>query len=56
MTLRYELTEDAYSDLFEIWRHISSEGVELADRIEAELYDLFHSLGGMPRLGRAGLT
>ena len=49
MTVQYELTEHAHRDLFEIWRHISDDGIDLADRIENEFYDLFDTLGRMPR-------
>jgi antitoxin ParD1/3/4 len=39
------------NDLFEIWRHIAGDSVDLANRIEDEFHDLFASLGRMPRQG-----
>jgi plasmid stabilization system protein ParE len=47
----YELSNEAQNDLYEIWRHIASDSVDLADRIEGEFYDLFASLGRMPGIG-----
>ena len=39
------------NDLFEIWRRIAADSVELADRIDGEFHELFGSLGRMPRKG-----
>ena len=47
----YELSEDANRDLFEIWRRIAGDSIELANRIEGEFFDLFASLGRMPGQG-----
>ncbi len=47
----YDLSAEAQNDLFEIWRHIADDSVELANRIETEFYELFASLGRMPGLG-----
>lgn len=48
---RYQLSAEAQSDLFEIWRHIAADSVDLADRIEGEFRDLFASLGMAPGQG-----
>ena len=58
MTPLYEVSAEAQNDLFEIWRYIADDSVELANRIEGEFYELFASLGRMPGQGhvRADLT
>ena len=38
-------------DLFEVWRRIAEDSVELADRIDGEFHELFASLGKMPHQG-----
>jgi plasmid stabilization system protein ParE len=48
---RYDVSAEAQNDLFEIWRHIADDSVELANRIEREFDELFASLGRMPRQG-----
>lgn len=48
MAALYEVSAEAQEDLFEIWRRIAADSVELADRIESEFYELFCSLGQMP--------
>lgn len=51
MPLLYEVSAEAQDDLFEIWRRIAEDSIELANRIENEFHDLFASLGGSPGLG-----
>jgi antitoxin ParD1/3/4 len=51
MTPLYDVSAEAQNDLFEIWRHIADDSVELADRIESASYALFASLGRMPGQG-----
>ena len=57
MTL-YQVSPEAQDDLFEIWRKIAADSVELANRIETEFYSLFESLARMPGQGhtRKNLT
>ena len=47
----YDLTEEAHQDLFDIWRRIAEDSVDLADRIEGEFHKQFVSLAQMPGLG-----
>jgi len=47
----YDVSAEAQNDLFEIWQRIAEDSVDLANRIEREFYDLFASLGRMPREG-----
>ena len=47
----YEVSPEANADLLEIWKWIAKDSVELADRVEAELYDLFEALARMPGMG-----
>jgi plasmid stabilization system protein ParE len=58
MAPTYDLSNEAQSDLFDIWRRIADDSVELADRVEGEFYELFASLGRMPGQGhtRTDLT
>jgi toxin ParE1/3/4 len=49
----YELSTEAQDDLCEIWGQIAEDSVRLANRIEDEFYELFASLGQMPRQGHA---
>ena len=51
MVSLYDVSAEAQSDLFEIWRCIAGDSVELANRIESEFYELFASLGRLPRQG-----
>jgi antitoxin ParD1/3/4 len=53
MTSLYDVSAEAQNDLFEIWRRIADDSVNLANRIEVEFYELFASLGRMPRQGHA---
>jgi plasmid stabilization system protein ParE len=48
MTSLYDVSAEAQNDLFEIWRRIADDSVNLANRIEVEFYELFASLGRMP--------
>ncbi len=47
----YQISAEAQDDLFEIWRRISQDSVDLANRIEGEFYSVFESLARMPRQG-----
>lgn len=47
----YEVSAEAQDDLFEIWRRIAGDSVELANRIDSEFHELFASLARMPRQG-----
>ena len=49
----YAVSAEAQDDLFEIWHRIADDSVRLANRIEDEFYELFASLGRMPRQGHA---
>jgi plasmid stabilization system protein ParE len=53
MTSLYEVSAEAQNDLFEIWRRVAEDSVELADRIDTEFHDLFAKLGSMPGRGHA---
>ncbi len=53
MASLYDVSAEAQNDLFEIWRRIAEDSVELANRIEVEFYELFASLGRMPGQGHA---
>jgi plasmid stabilization system protein ParE len=47
----YLVSPEANSDIFEIWRWIAKDSIELADRVEAELHDIFEALARMPGQG-----
>lgn len=47
----YNVSAEAQNDLFDIWRRIAGNSVELADRIDGEFHELFASLGHMPHQG-----
>ena len=49
--MSYEVSAEAQDDLFEIWRRIAADSLDLANRIEGEFYALFESLGYMPGQG-----
>ena len=51
MVSLYDVSAEAQNHLFEIWRRIAGDSVELANRIESESYELFASLGRLPRQG-----
>ena len=46
----YGVSEEAQDDLADIWRHISDDSVDLANRIESEFHQLFARLGQMPHM------
>jgi len=48
----YLVSPEAHGDIFEIWRWIAKDSVELADRVEAELFEMFEALARMPGQGR----
>lgn len=52
MTL-YEVSVEAQNDLFEVWRRIAGDSVELAERIDGEFHELLASLAHMPRQGHS---
>lgn len=56
--MTFQISPEAENDLFEIWRRISLDSVDLANRIEAEFQSLFESHGKMPGQGhrRTDLT
>jgi antitoxin ParD1/3/4 len=47
----YDVSAEAQDDLFEIWRRIAKDSVELANRIDGEFHELFAPLARMPRQG-----
>jgi plasmid stabilization system protein ParE len=47
----YSISSEAQKDLFEIWVRIARDSVDLANRIEAEFYSRFESLGQTPGQG-----
>src|ERR1022692_3507108 len=47
----YDVSAEAQDDLFEIWRRIADDNIDLANRIDNEFHELFVSLGEMPRQG-----
>jgi plasmid stabilization system protein ParE len=47
----YDISAQAQDDLFEIWRRIARDSVDLANRIEKEFDELFIALGRMPAQG-----
>src|SRR2546426_11502633 len=51
MPALYHVSFEAENDLFEIWRRIAQDSVDLANRIENEFHDLFASLGRLPAQG-----
>jgi plasmid stabilization system protein ParE len=51
MASLYDVSREAQNDLFEIWRRIAADSVELANRIDNEFRELFASLGRMPGQG-----
>jgi plasmid stabilization system protein ParE len=51
MASLYDVSAQAQDDLFEIWRRIAEDSVDLADRIEFDFRELFESLGRMPGQG-----
>jgi hypothetical protein len=41
MASLYDVSAEAQNDLFEIWRRIAADSVDLANRIESEFRELF---------------
>lgn len=58
MASSYSVSAEAQEDLFEIWRWIAGDSLDLADRIDQEFHEVFASLGRMPLQGhtRTDLT
>jgi len=55
----YVVSPKADEDIFEIWRYLEERaGIEVANRVEAEIYGAFERLAQNPRLGhkRSDLT
>src|SRR5258708_19694169 len=55
----YVVSPKADEDIFEIWRYLDERaGIEVANRVEAEIYGAFETLAQNPRLGhkRSDLT
>jgi len=55
----YVLSPEAEEDLFQIWRYLAEEAsTEIANRIEAKLYEAFEMLVAIPDMGhkRSDLT
>ena len=44
----YIVSAEAQNDLFEIWARIAEDSVILANRIDAEFYELFASIHDFP--------
>jgi plasmid stabilization system protein ParE len=53
MASLYDVSTEAQNDLFEIWRRIAEDGMDLANRVDNEFHELFASLGKMPRQGHS---
>jgi len=56
---RYIVSPKADEDIFAVWRYLHARaGIEVANRVEAEIYDAFETLAKNPRLGhkRSDLT
>ncbi len=47
----YLLSPEADNDLLEIWSWIARDSVELADRVDSELREVFEGLARMPGQG-----
>jgi plasmid stabilization system protein ParE len=55
----YVVSPEADEDIFEVWRYLYERaGVEIANRVESELYSAFDALAQNPRIGhkRSDLT
>src|ERR1035438_9508205 len=55
----YIVSPKADEDIFEVWRYLDARAcIEVANRVEAEIYDAFETLAKNPRLGhkRSDLT
>lgn len=51
--MNYVVSPEANGDLFDIWRWIARDSLELADRVESELYDAFALIGATPSIGHS---
>lgn len=51
MAPAYDVSAEAQDDLFEIWRRIAGDSVDLANRIDGEFHQLFASLARVPGQG-----
>jgi len=51
----FDVAAEAQNDLFEIWRRIAVDSIDLANRIESEFYDLFERLSRSPKMGHRRL-
>jgi toxin ParE1/3/4 len=49
---RYRLSNEARSDLDEIWFYIAQDNAEAADKFILAIVSRFQKLASMPRLGR----
>ncbi len=49
----YDVSAEAQNDLYEIWRRIAEDSIDLADRIDGEFHHLFASLGRTPGQGHS---
>ena len=49
----FEISPEAHADLFDIWRHVALDSMELADRVEAALYEAISTLSQSPGLGHS---
>jgi plasmid stabilization system protein ParE len=52
----YLVSPEANSDIFAIWRWIAKDSVDLADRVDTELHDVFEALARMPVWGTGEKT
>jgi len=54
----WELSPEALADLQEIWLYIAADNPSAADKLEADIYEVFALLARNPRLGhkRTDLT
>jgi plasmid stabilization system protein ParE len=45
----YTVSPEANQDLFQIWRYLAQHGgIEIANRVEAEIYEAFEALCRVP--------
>lgn len=47
----YRVSPEANNNIFEIWSWIAKDNVELADRVDGELHEVFEGLARMPGQG-----
>jgi len=53
MASLYDVSSEAQNDLFEIWRRIAEDSIDLADRIDNEFHELTASLASGDAPARA---